>query len=288
MRQIPAQLCRALGAGTAHGRAVLIPHHLGAAHRAGIREEIGLCIHRAAGLVHLENLRDNLACFADFYGIADADVLIGDEVLVVEGGIGDGGTGQAHRHHHGLGRQDAGASHLHHNVLYHSLLDLRRIFEGRRPARELRGAAQPRPSGEIVDLDDRAVNVKGKVTAVRVNGLHQRFGLGGIGAQPVGNHLKMEPFEVIQGLRVGGKGHPLHQLEVENENIQLPCRRHLGIQLAQRAGRQIAGIGVERLAPLLPLLVEGKKYGFGHEHLAADNEAAGRAGEPKGNGADGL
>ena len=87
---------------------------------------------------------------------------------------------------------------------------------------------------------------------------------------------------------MGGKGHPLHQLEVENENIQLPCRRHLGVQLAQRAGRQIAGIGIERLAPLLPLLVEGKKYGFGHEHLAADNEAAGRAGEPKGNGADGL
>ncbi|CAN4048862.1 Sigma-70 family RNA polymerase sigma factor, partial [Dysosmobacter welbionis] len=42
--EVPQQLGRALRAGAAQGRAVLVPDHWGAAHRAGVRQRVG---HRA-------------------------------------------------------------------------------------------------------------------------------------------------------------------------------------------------------------------------------------------------
>ena len=51
--------------------------------------------------------------------------LLGDVILIVWGGEGDGGPRQTHRLQLRLGGQHAGAAHLHHDIPQHRLLLLR-------------------------------------------------------------------------------------------------------------------------------------------------------------------
>ena len=96
MSEIPQQLGGALRPGAADGGAVLITAHRRAAHRADVRQEIG-CKHcKAFFLYNAQYFWDDLPRLLHHHRIADADILLGDEVLVVEGGVGDGGARQAH------------------------------------------------------------------------------------------------------------------------------------------------------------------------------------------------
>ena len=80
----------------------------------------------------------------------------------------------------------------------------------------------------------------------------------------------------------------LSQLQVEDEDVELPLCRHARVQLAQRARRGVARVGKQRLAELLLLGVERFKAGAGHEDLAAHDEPCRRAGQRHGDRADSL
>ena len=112
---------------------------------------------------HAQHLRNNLSGLIDKHPVADADILLGDIVLVVQGGIGHGSTRQTHRLQLRLWRQHTGTAHLHHDIPQHRLLRLRRVLVGDGPAGTLGGAAQHIPRRQLVQLDDRAVDVEGKI-----------------------------------------------------------------------------------------------------------------------------
>ena len=138
MGEVAQQLGRALRAGAAHGGAVLIPLHRRTAHRARLGQDVGYCALRTLLEVHFQNLWDDLPRLLDDNGISNPDILLGDIVLIVQRRVGDGGSRQAHRRQHCLGRQHTGPAHLDHNVQHLGRLLLRRVFEGYRPLREFR------------------------------------------------------------------------------------------------------------------------------------------------------
>ena len=286
--EVPQQLGRALRAGAAQGRAVLVPDHRGAAHRAGVRQRVGHRALRAFVEVHAQNLRDDLPRLLHQHSVPDADVLLGNEVLVVEGGVGDGGARQPHRGQHRLGRQHAGAAHLHHDVLDHGELLLRRVLEGHRPLGELGGGAQPLPVRQVVALDDRPVDVEGVVHPLLVDPVDLRLNLRRVGEGLVGDHLEVLGGHVVQGLRVVLEGLALRQLEVEHLDIQLPLRADLGVQLPQGPGGGVPGIGHEGLALQLPAGIDLREHRPGHIDLAPDDEPGQLLRQLHGDGADGL
>ena len=163
MGQVPQQLGGTLCAGAAQRSAVLVPHHLRAADRAALRQCVGLCVRRPLVRHHRHDLGNDLPRLANQYCVADADILLGDIVLIVQGGIGHGGTRQTHRLQLRLWRHHTGTAHLHHDVPQHRLLRLRRVLVGDGPAGTLGGAAQHIPLRQLVQLDDRAVDVEGEI-----------------------------------------------------------------------------------------------------------------------------
>ena len=288
MGQVPQALGRAFRAGAAQGRAVRVPLHRCAAHGTGLREVIG---DRPGGAVlrrHLHDLGNDLSRLLHHHGVADADILLGDIVLVVEGGEGDGGPGQAHRLQLGLGRQHPGAAHLDHDVQNAGGLALRGIFIGDGPAGELGGAAQSLPVCQVVELHHRAVHVEGTLHPGVVEAVDFRHDIGMSTQQAIGDDLEVLGAEIVQGLRVGGEAAALGQLEVEHGDVQLPLGGDLGVQLPQRACRRVAGIGHQGLALDLPAGVELLKHTAGHIHLAPDDEMGQLLRQGHRDGADGA
>ena len=286
--QIPQPLGGTLRAGTADGGAVFIPGHRRAADGTAIRQIIGHRARRPLLPNHLHDLGDDLPRLLYDHGIANADILLSDEILVVEGGKGNGGTRQAHRLQHGLGRQHTGPAHLDHDVLQYGGLLLRRIFIGDGPLGALGRAAQDGTVAQIVQLDDSAVDVKGVFHPL----IAQTFDLGEdliCRLQPlVGDHLEMLGGQIVDGLRMSGKLPSLRQLQIEDGNIQPPLGGNLGIQLPQRAGRRVPRVGHQRLALDLPPGVDLLKDLAGHIDLAPHDEPGQLVRQNHGNGADGA
>ena len=288
MGDIPAQLGAAFGTCTAQERAVLIPLHLCAADGAGLRQKIGFGPGGTLFLHHIQNFRDDLAGLADVDGIADPDVPLGNEVLIVQCGIGHRSACQPHGPYHRLGGQHTGTAYLDHDILHHGLLDLRRILVSDRPLGKLGSRAHPLPLGQVVDLDHRAVDVTGQFRPIFVDGEHIIVDLLHPAQLLIGNDLKTQIFQIIQRLGMGGKRHAFRQLDIENENVQSPFRGDLGIQLPQGTRRGISGVCKEGLALLFLPGIELFEALFGHIHLTADNEPRRRIVNGHGNGADGL
>ena len=67
------------------------------------------------------------------------------------------------------------------------------------------------------------------------------------------------------------------KLEVEDDDIQLACRRDLRVLLAHGARCRVAGIGQQRLLKQLALGIERRKHLVRHIDLAAHDELCGRA-----------
>ena len=112
-----------------------------------------------ASCLDADHLGDDLAGLLDHHRVADADVLAGDLVGVVQAGPLDGRAGQAHRLQVGHRRQLARLADLDADVddLGDGLLGL--VLEGDRPARAL--AARPGArAGQVVDLDHQAVGLE--------------------------------------------------------------------------------------------------------------------------------
>ena len=160
--QIPQPLGGTLCAGTANGSAIRVPGHGSTAHGTAVRQMIRYGIRRTLVRYHRNDFGDDLPGLLHDDGVADADILLGDEILVVERSVGDGGARQTHRFQHRFGSEDAGAAHLDHDILQHGGFLFRRIFVRNGPLGTLGSAAQHRAVMEIVDLDDRTVDVIGE------------------------------------------------------------------------------------------------------------------------------
>ena len=272
--QVAQQLSGTLGPGTADVGAVLIPGHRRAAFGAHIREAVG---HGVIGPLfhhHGQYLRDDLPRLAHQHGIADADVLLGDKILVVEGGIGHRGAGQTHRLQHRLGGEHAGTTYLNHNIGKAGRLYLWGILVGGSPPGELGCGAQGLALGQIVHLDDRPVDVKGVVLPALPDGLHLLYRLLNGGTDDMGNHLKALVRQVVDSFSVAVEVLVFRPLDVEYRNVQPTLGGNLRVQLPQGPGGGVAGIGKQGLSPLLPFLVEGVEHLLGHIDLAPDNESS--------------
>ena len=233
MGNVPAELGGTLRPGAAQERTVLVLLHGCAADRAAVGQMIGRSSLGALGKIDLQNFRDDLPCLADENGIADADVPLPDEILIVQRGVCHRRARQTDRPHHRLGGQHAGPSHLHHDVLHHGGLDFRGILVGSSPLGELGGIAQPFPLRQIVHLDDRTVDIADQLFPVLVDGQHFCINFRNFGQLFVWNHLEFQVFQVFQRLGVSGKLHAIRKLDVENINVQSPLRRDFRVKLPQ-------------------------------------------------------
>ena len=142
MGEIPQTLSWTFRTGAAQGRAVRVPLHRCAAHGTGLGQIIGRHAAGTAVRHHLHDLGDDLSGLLHHHRVADANVLLGDIVLVVQGGKGNGGARQTNGLQLRLGGQNAGAAHLDHDVPDAGGLALRRVFESNGPSGTLGGTAQ--------------------------------------------------------------------------------------------------------------------------------------------------
>ena len=288
MGNVPAELGGTLRPGAAQERTVLVLLHGCAADRAAVGQMVGRRPLGALGKIDLQNFRDDLPCLADENGIADADVPLPDEILIVQRGVCHRRARQTDRPHHRLGGQHAGPSHLHHDVLHHGGLDFRGILVGSSPLGELGGIAQPFPLRKIVYLDDRTVNIADQLFPVLVDGQHFCINFRNFGQLFVGNHLEFQVFQVFQRLGMSGEFHAVRKLDVENINVQSPLRRDFRVELPQRPGGGVPGVGEQGLSQFLLTQIQLFKALFWHKDLAPDDKPGGCAGQGHGDGADGF
>ena len=117
MQQTAFDLCGA-GCGIGAEPACLVFFFLqrSTAIRTNGREVRHLCIRRAALQRHTNYLGNDFSTFYYLNRISDADIQLVDIILVMEGGVGDGGPRQPDGLDHRLGGQNARASHLHHDI----------------------------------------------------------------------------------------------------------------------------------------------------------------------------
>ena len=285
---IPAQLCRTLSTGAAQESAIFILFHLCAADRTVCRQEISFRSFGTFGKVHLQNFRNDLSGLPDQNRITNADIPLGDEVLIVQCGIGHGGSRQTHSLHHSFRGQHSGTSHLDHDILHHCGLNLRRILICHSPSGALCGAAHAAALGQVIHFYHRTVDVTGKFIPVFIDGCNSLQNRIRVRQCHTVNDLEFQSFQIVKGFAVCRKGHTLAQLGIENVDIQAAAGSNLRIQLTQRAGSCIPRIGKERFSLLFLTLVELFEALFRHEHLAPDNESGRGIFQGHGNGADGL
>ncbi len=275
-------------AGAAHGHPVLVPHHRAAALRADLRQMERLRVRRTAGLIHLHDLRNDFPRLLHPDGIADAHVQTVDEVLVVQRRGGNGGAGKTDRLQNRLWRQNAGASHLRHDVTDDAGLFFRRILIGHRPARRFCRAAKPLPRTQVVELDHRAVHLIRIDVAVAPDPVDAFHTAAYVAINLIRHDLfKSHRAQRVQRFRVGTVL-PRGKLNVVHDQIQLPLRRDLRVGLAQRPGGGIARIGQRRLSRDFAAAVELLKRIPRHIDLAPDDQALRRAFQPLRQRADGA
>ena len=277
VRNVAQPLRRALRARAAQSRTVRITHDGCAALRAGIRHMKRHRPLRPLAAHDGEDLGDDLPRFLHKHRVADAQVEVIDEVLIVQRGVRDGRAGQTHRLDDRLRREHARAANLHDNVAHAALLLLRRVLIRHCPARELRRAAEILPLHKVVDLDDRTVDIEWERLAVIADPVDARAAGIERFTAPVRHDREAERCQIVQRFRMRGKRAVTVKLEVEDDNIQLACRRDLRVLLAHGARCRVAGIGQQRLLEQLTLGVERREYFMRHIDLAAHDELCGRA-----------
>ena len=101
-------------------------------------------------------------------------------------------------------------------------------------------------------------------------------------------NLKTQRFQIFQTMSVGLELHTLSQLNVEDIDIKTSGSRDLRIQLAQRTGGSVAGIGKQGFSLCLLSFVQRREAFLGHEHFTPDDQPRRGASKLHRNGADGL
>ena len=252
------------------GARIDLAHRMAAAHRADLREYVGLRTRRPLLQHDAEHLRDDIAGALDAHGVADPHVLAGDLVLVVQRRIGDDDAADGDRlepRHRG---QRPGAADLDVDAVEDGGRLLGREFVRRRPARTARDEAEPLLQVEPVDLVDDAVDVVAERRAagldVAIDREHLLDRMRELGQRIDAKAAALEPFEHAE---LGVLRHLAHLAPGIGEEFERPARRDRRVELAQRAGGRIAGIGEDLLALGRLPLVEREEVGMGHVDLAA-------------------
>ena len=130
------------------------------------REHVGLGVLRPLVEDDAQHLRDDVAGALHDHGVADADVLARDLVLVVQRGVGDDDAADRHRLQLGDRRQRAGAARPGSRCRAARWSPARPGTCGRWPSAGARDEAQPLLPVEPVDLVDDAVDVVAERGAV--------------------------------------------------------------------------------------------------------------------------
>ena len=131
---------------------------------AGIRQ--GSCALAVGLLDPLDHLGDDVAGALDAHPVALADVLPRHLLAVVQGGAGDGDAADLDRQHDGDRGDHAGAADAGEDGEDAGDLLARRELEGEGPARMAGGPAQRLAGGEVVELDDDAVDLEAEIVAL--------------------------------------------------------------------------------------------------------------------------
>ncbi len=122
---------------------------------------------------HRDDLRDHVAGALDDDGVADAQVLAGDLVGIVQGGVLHHHAADGDRGEPGHGRHRAGAADLDVDGLQDGAGLLGGELAGHRPARRARDEAQAILPVQAIDLVDHAVDIEGQM---RPLALHRGIG----------------------------------------------------------------------------------------------------------------
>ncbi len=159
MQQFLPLLRRARDIGAIARHLAFRANRVGAADRAACRHRESPRSRGTLGRHGFHDLRDDLARLLHEHGIALADVLALDLVLVVQGGPRDGRPGQLDRLQLGHRRELPGASDLHDDLANPCRRLLRGVLHRDGPARELRRRAGDPSERQLVDLDDHSVDL---------------------------------------------------------------------------------------------------------------------------------
>ena len=218
-----------------------------------------------------EDLRDHVAGPLQHHGVADADVLAGDLVLVVQRGAGDDDAADIDRLKPCDRGQRAGAADLDVDLFEQRDGLLGGEFPGDGPAWGAADEAHSALQREVVDFVDDAVDV---VVEAGAPGCEVGLEGGGFvfGFEQAGLIVDLEAplreavevFAVAGGRAVAGVAHGVGE---QRERTLGRLRR---VDLAQRPGGGVARVGVEPQAGRLLGLVEGEEITLGEEDFAAD------------------
>ncbi len=274
MLQEPEQLGRAGGVGTARSGLALRPYHFPAAHRALLRHLELFFLARAPGRDRRDHLRDDVARATYDDVVAFADVLAAHVVLVVQGGVRDGDTTDIHRLQVGDGREHARAPDVHVNVAEARRALVGRELPGDGPAGLVGHRAQYLMVAERIDLHHDAVGLVGEPLALLrplaivgehvvciVHQLRRRI------------RLESEVLKVLHTLPMRRRHPCLGRPQGPDENVEGTLGGDPGVELAQRAGSGVAGVGEEGQPLLCALRIELLESSQWYERLAARFEA---------------
>lgn len=128
-----------------------------------------------------------------------------------------------------MGDEHPGSAHLDHDLLHHALLLLGRVLVGSRPTGKFCCFPECFTFCKVVQLYNCAVDIEGISLPLipqlddTLLDLRQLIGL------EIVDDLEPQAFEPVQAVTVCGELHPLHILDIEQDDVQPPGCRHLGI-----------------------------------------------------------
>ncbi len=259
---------------------ILADDHAFPAHRTVLRHVKHLF--RAAAFLYkrLDHMGNDIPGPFHHHPVLDPDILVLDLIQVVQGSPLHFHPADVHRvqdRHRGEGPQTAD---LNVNAPDSARRPPGREFPGQGPSRIPLPHPEPLLTLQAIDLDHHPVDLIRKRVPFRgqmfitLENLPDPFTaplLVGVDFQPPGP-------EMLQGLPV------LLQIEARgfrdfiHKDVQRPFGGYLGIELADRAGCGVAGVGKQRLAGLLSLRVQGVEFIKAHEDFSAHHQPGGRVG----------
>ena len=230
-------------------------------------------------LVELSTLRqrayylgDHLAGSNHLDPIADADVLLRDQILVVQRRVAHRDATDFDRLQAGPRIQGPGATHVDEDVAHAGDRHLGRELPGDRPAR-LPSAYDPELSlqREAIHLHDDAIGLEGEPWNQRLEGGDLRLDFARDSRNvPARLHRKTPAVEQVENLPVGSCLQlTFDRLDREREEAEPSPPRQRRIELPKAAGGRVPRVGEEGLALALALLVHPLEAGVGHVDLAA-------------------
>ena len=236
------------------------------------------------------DLGDHIAGLAHDHGVALAHVFARDLVLVVQRGETDGRSADEHRLELRERRGPAGAADAHEDAAQQRRLLLGRELERDRPARRAARGAHLVALAQVVDLDDRAIDLVPQRVTLLEHPLAERVhGVDAVELRDLRVHRHAELREPRQRLvvRPETRAAVLHAELIREEGEIARCG-DARVFLAQAAGRGVARVREQPIARLTLSPVELRERRQRHEHLAAHLQPSGRrsAEQPLRDGAD--